>query len=227
MIERINELEAHLADWWSLAQKDFSKLAAEKKEDGVEEPMIDYTGIKSEKFPQVRKELLETMKDKFVPVGVLDKFQVAGVFVNWWDNIKYDLKTIMQNGWDPGLIPDEYLIAEFFQKEEEEIEQKESEQAELETSLEEAVEEALNLVEFEPDEEDGEVKPTPSLAKNELKTHIKYLVEEKKKEKEAEPFVEAESLIKDSRKQNQGGQKTAEGKEIPVAAEAHFKTLWC
>ena len=178
--------------------------------------MVDYTGIKGEKFPEVRRELLDTMKKKFVPVGVLDKFQVAGVFVNWWDNIKYDLKTIMQNGWDPGLIPDEYLIAEFFQEEEEEIEQKEAEQAELETSLEEAVEEALNLVEFEPDEEDGEVKPTPTLAKNELKTHIKYLVEEKKKEKEAEPFVEAESVIKTLESKIKEVKILLEGKEIPV-----------
>lgn len=60
--------------------------------------------------------MLDTIKEKFVPIGVLDKFQVAGVFVNWWDNIKYDLKTIMQNGWDAGLIPDDYLIAEFFPK---------------------------------------------------------------------------------------------------------------
>jgi type I restriction enzyme M protein len=50
-----------------------------------------------------------------VPIDVLDRFQVAGVFVNWWDNIKYDLKTIIQNGWSPTLISDNYIIGEFFQ----------------------------------------------------------------------------------------------------------------
>ncbi len=48
----------------------------------------------------------------------------------------------MQNGWDAGLIPDEYLLEEFFQKEKAEIEQIEIKQADFESQLEEAVEEA-------------------------------------------------------------------------------------
>ena len=151
-------------------------------------------------MPAVRAELLNTIKEKFVPVGVLDKFQVAGVFVNWWDNIKYDLKTIMQNGWDAGLIPDEYLIEEFFKTEKVEIEQIEIEQADFESQLEEAVEEALNLVEFEPDEEEGEVKQTPTLAKSELKSQIDYFLTEKNKPEEAKPFQEQDAKIKDLEK---------------------------
>lgn len=42
----------------------------------------------------------------------------------------------MQNGWDAGLIPDEYLIAEFFTKEQSEIENLEISQSEKETNLE-------------------------------------------------------------------------------------------
>ncbi|MES2688876.1 MAG: class I SAM-dependent DNA methyltransferase, partial [Bacteroidota bacterium] len=132
VIETLTELGLHLADWWQLAKEDFSTLAPKKEEpmNGmVAEPMGVYLSLGGYKFPRVRKELLDSIKEKFVPVGVLDKFQVAGVFVNWWDNIKYDLKTIMQNGWDAGLIPDEYLIEEFFKTEKAEIEQIEIEQA--------------------------------------------------------------------------------------------------
>lgn len=194
VVETLTRLGLHLADWWQLAKEDFSSLAPEKVEEYVTaEPQIAADG---DKFPRVRKELLETIKEKFVPVGVLDKFQVAGVFVNWWDNIKYDLKTIMQNGWDAGLIPDEYLIEGFFKAEQAEIETIEIAKAEHESNLEEAVEEALNLVEYEPDEE-GEIKITPALAKSELKTQIDYLLNEKQNLAEAKPFQEAEARIKD------------------------------
>ncbi|WP_300021749.1 N-6 DNA methylase [uncultured Maribacter sp.] len=187
VIETLTELGIHLADWWQLAKEDFSTLAP------------NGNGSRAN-LPAVRAELLNTIKEKFVPVGVLDKFQVAGVFVNWWDNIKYDLKTIMQNGWDAGLIPDEYLIEEFFKTEKAEIEQIEIEQADFESQLEEAVEEALNLVEFEPDEEEGEVKQTPTLAKSELKSQIDYFLTEKNKPEEAKPFQEQDAKIKDLEK---------------------------
>ena len=187
VIETLTELGIHLADWWQLAKEDFSTLAP------------NGNGSKAN-LPSVRAELLTSIKEKFVPVGVLDKFQVAGVFVNWWDNIKYDLKTIMQNGWDAGLIPDAYLIEEFFKTEKAEIEQIEIEQADFESQLEEAVEEALNLVEFEPDEEEGEVKQTPTLAKSELKAQIDYFLTEKNKPEEAKPFQEQDAKIKDLEK---------------------------
>lgn len=172
VIETLAQLGWHLADWWQLAKEDFSSLAPTlpDPESAVEEPMGSYLSLGgSDKFPRVRRELLTTIKDKLVPVGILDRYQVAGVFVNWWDNIKYDLKTIMQSSWEPGLIPDAYLVAEFFRAEQAAIEQLETEQATGETQLEEAVEEALQLVEYEVDEEEADVKLTPALAKAELK----------------------------------------------------------
>lgn len=187
VIETLTELGIHLADWWQLAKEDFSTLAPNGNGSIAN-------------LPAVRAELLSSIKEKFVPVGVLDKFQVAGVFVNWWDNIKYDLKTIMQNGWDAGLIPDEYLIEEFFKTEKANIEQIEIEQADFESQLVEAIEEALNLVEYEPDEEEGEVKQTPALAKSELKDQIYYFLTEKNKPEEAKPYQEQDIKIKDLEK---------------------------
>lgn len=205
--ETLTELGIHLADWWQEAKEDFSSLAPtvetkdqDSKSQVISESMTHYLKLSGDKFPRVRKELLSSMKDKFVPVGVLDKFQVAGVFVNWWDSIKYDLKTIMQNGWDPGLIPDDYLIEEFFKSERGEIEELEIQQADFESQLDEAVEEALSLVEYEADEEEGEVKLTPALAKSELKTQIDYFLNEKNKTAEAKPYQDQDDKIKDLEK---------------------------
>src|SRR5690554_4972018 len=165
VIDTLTELGIHLADWWHEAKEDFSTLAP------------NGNGSRAN-LPAVRAELLNTIKEKFVPVGVLDKFQVAGVFVNWWDNIKYDLKTIMQNGWDAGLIPDEYLIEAYFQELANQIEEKEIELADAENQLSEKVESILEFLEYEADEEEGEVKLTPKLAKDQLKLELDYLLED-------------------------------------------------
>jgi hypothetical protein len=50
-------------------------------------------------MPDVRHELLTTLKGELVPLGVLDEFKSAGVFVNWWQQIRYDLKTIISISW--------------------------------------------------------------------------------------------------------------------------------
>lgn len=227
VINTLTELGIHLADWWHEAKDEFSTLAPKSEEiveeNTVSEPIGIYLRIGGETFPKVRKELLNSMKDKFVPVGVLDKFQVAGVFVNWWDNIKYDLKTIMQNGWDAGLIPDEYLIEEFFKTEKAEIEQIEIEQADFESQLEEAVEEALNLVEFEADEEEGEVKQTPKLAKDELAKMIEFYVEEKKQSDKAKPYQEQEAKIKDLEKSIKDCKALLKEKQTLLALKIELK----
>ncbi len=68
-----------LEAWWAVARDDFARLRDGKK------------------MPEVWHELLTTLKDKLIPLGVLDEFKSAGVFVNWWQQIRYDLKTIISN----------------------------------------------------------------------------------------------------------------------------------
>jgi len=196
VVRTMAQMGVHLADWWQLAKEDFSSLAPkveEKKEGDLQESTITYLTLNNDKTPRVRKELLDTMKDKFVSVGVLDKFQVAGVFVNWWDNIKYDLKTIMQNGWDAGLIPDSYLIEAFFKAEETEIERLQIKLSEKQTELEDTVEEAFTELEYEGDEDE---KLTTTLAKKELKTQIDYYLNEKNQPKVAQTYQDLEEKIK-------------------------------
>ena len=223
--ETLLHLGLNLADWWQIAKEDFSKLApiieplqANTANDGIVNYISFGGGVK---IPKVRKELLDTIKEKFVPIGVLDKFQVAGVFVNWWDNIKYDLKTIMQNGWDAGLIPDEYLIKAFFQKEKAEIETMEIAQSEKETILEEAIEEAINLLELEPDEEETTI-PTAKV-KEQLKKQIEYVLAEKKKPAEAKPYQAAEKKLLDTEKEIKELKATLKAKQAELELKLILK----
>jgi type I restriction enzyme M protein len=222
--ETLLHLGLNLADWWQIAKEDFSKLAPiveSVQTNETKEGIIAYVALRGDKIPKVRKELLDTIKEKFVPIGVLDMFQVAGVFVNWWDNIKYDLKTIMQNGWDAGLIPDDYLIAEFFQKEKTEIETLEIAQSEKETILDEAIEEAINLLELIPEEDETTI-PTAKV-KEQLKKQIAYVVDEKEETEEAKPYQEAEKKILDTEKEIKELKATLKAKQAELELKLIIK----
>jgi len=127
---------AVLEDWWGVARDDFAQLR-----DG-------------RKMPDVRYELLTTLKGKLIPLKVLDEFQSAAIFVNWWQQIRYDLKTIISTGWHHALIPDSYLIAEFFKSEAAAIEALEAAIAEAQGELTETVEAAQEVAAYEPDEDE-------------------------------------------------------------------------
>ncbi|MCH8913151.1 MAG: SAM-dependent DNA methyltransferase, partial [Planctomycetes bacterium] len=51
----------------------------------------------------VRSELLDTFTQALVPLGVLDRFKLAGVVATWWTDTLPDLKTVIDNGF-PGVI---------------------------------------------------------------------------------------------------------------------------
>jgi type I restriction enzyme M protein len=128
--------EEILKAWWLVARDDFAHLRDQKK------------------LPDVRHELLIRLKEKLVPVGVLDEFKSAGVFVNWWQQIRYDLKTVVSIGWHHSLIPDDYLTAEFFSIEAEEIATLEAQIVEWQDELAESVEVAQEIAGYEPDEDE-------------------------------------------------------------------------
>jgi type I restriction enzyme M protein len=142
-----------LQDWWEIARHDFSQLREGRK------------------MPDVRQELLTTLKTRFIPLGVLDEFQSAGVFVNWWQQIRYDLKTIISTGWHHTLIPDSYLIAAFFQAEADAIEALEASISEAQSELAEAVEAGQELAAYEPEEDE-------SITAAVIKAALKLLIED-------------------------------------------------
>lgn len=85
--------------WWQLARDDFALLEGSNNAES-----------KGKKLPEVRSILLGSIKEKIIPLAVLDEFKTAGVFVNWWQQIRFDLKTIASIGWHHTLIPDDYLL---------------------------------------------------------------------------------------------------------------------
>ena len=134
-----NTLNAHrkaLETWWGVARHDFAQLRDGKK------------------IPEVRQKLLSTLKAQLIPLSVLDEFQSAGVFVNWWQQIRFDLKTIISTGWHHTLIPDAYLQAAFFQAETDAIESLEAKLSEAQSELTEAVEAAQEVAAYEPEEDE-------------------------------------------------------------------------
>ena len=149
----INQHYEALENWWQVARDDFAQLGEGKK------------------MPEVRRELLTGLKDKLIGLGVLDEFQAAGVFVNWWQQIRYDLKTIINTGWHHTLIPDEYLIAAFFQDEVRAIEDLEGQISAAQGELSEAIETAQEVASYES-EEDETVTATS------IKKVLKYLMDD-------------------------------------------------
>ncbi|QSI78774.1 type I restriction-modification system subunit M [Niveibacterium microcysteis] len=155
-------LAAHhtaLDDWWHVAQHDFAQLREGRK------------------LPEVRSELLTTLKRKLQPLAVLDEFKSAGVFVNWWQTIRYDLKTVISTGWHHTLIPDNYLITEYFQAEANEIEAQECTVNEAQGELVEAIEAAAEASSFEPEAEEGE-EGEAKITAAALKKYLKALIDD-------------------------------------------------
>lgn len=132
--------------WWKEAQHDFIQLANERS-----------------RLPEIRSNLLDSFKRRLVPLYLFDAFQTAGIFVNWWQIINYDLKTIASSGWSVSLIPDEYVKNAFFQDELKELEQLDTQLSDKENTLQEAMDEA----EVEPDTDDDG---------NEKKLTTKYVI---------------------------------------------------
>ena len=74
------ELRAALDGWWD----EHARLVA------------DLPATKS--LMTARRTLLESFIAELQPVGLLDRFQLAGVIVRWWNTNQYDLRTLVAHG---------------------------------------------------------------------------------------------------------------------------------
>ena len=191
------KMKESLDDWWQMEKKAIENFP------------------KNNHLPEFRREALTRIKDKLVPIGVLDSFQVDGIFVNWWENLKYDFKTIVAIGWSPSLISDERIKNSFFESEILEIEDLESKSAELDGELNELFDE----VEEWDDEEDG--KKTAGKIKTFLKKSIKEFegnssetakIEKEKLQKLHNNIAEKEKALKAINKAIKDKQKELEQK---------------
>ena len=78
--------------------------------------------------------------------GIID-INMKSIYVHY--------KTIISTGWHHSLIPDDYLIAAFFQAEADEIETMEAQISEAQSELAEAVETAQEVAAYEPEENES------------------------------------------------------------------------
>ena len=155
-----------LKEWWREISKDLETLP------------------KNNNLWSFRLKALETLKEKLVPLRVLNEFKVAGVFANWWENLKYDFKSVISSGWSERLIEDERIKKKFFPEDLGEIEDLETAVAELEGELEEILEE----VEDWDEEENG--KKTAS----KVKKHLKELAKDLRSTLQESALKEAQKL---------------------------------
>ncbi len=58
-------------------------------------------------FMKVRRMLMENFTAELLPVGLLDRFQLAGVIVRWWNTNQYDLRTLVAHGF--GAVVDGWV----------------------------------------------------------------------------------------------------------------------
>jgi len=140
-----------------------------------------------------RVKALNSLKDKLIPLNLLDEFKVAGVFVNWWEDLRYDFKTILTSGWSSLIIDDQKIKQAFFKEDLEKLEEIEAKKSEIEGELNELLEEIEDW-----DEEDQGEK---SVSK--VKTYLKALIKDLKISNQDSSIKEAEkweALLKDIEK---------------------------
>ena len=210
-------LAAHfeaLEAWWNLARDDFAQLQHARN------PAANGAG----KMPEVRHQLLDTLKGRLIPLKVLDEFKSAGVFVNWWQQIRFDLKTIVSIGWHHSLIPDDYLTRAFFQAEAEEIESLEAGLGQAQGELAEAVETAREVAAHEPDE--GE-KVSAAVLKKVLKSLIADLKDSpgESARRELERLREQDQILKDIEERIKQAKASLKDKTAELRLKLQFKRV--
>lgn len=147
-VKKIEDEMGHLLDkWW---QENVSRLK----------------GLPDKKnLYNVRREFISSIKDALLPVGHLDEFKVAGIFVNWWNDAQYDLRTIISTGWSRTTIKDEHLMDEAGRKLLADISEKEKKMRGLEALL-------------NRDEDDENDNEEPEIDEKTAKKEIKKLKSE-------------------------------------------------
>lgn len=191
-------MQKQVNDWWQIAKEDFASLAPKKlavqdnRNGDAKDGIVDFLVAGGKNMAAVRSHLIITLKEKLIAENVLDEFQCSGVFVNWWTNIRYDLKTISSTGWSPALIPREYFIETYFQAEQTAINETKKSIAEKEAALQEA----LEAVEYE-------VEESEELTAKTIKEYLKKIVDDNAAAEEVatlKTITDIEKEIKELRK---------------------------
>lgn len=84
VVDKAAALSAAVDAWWSANTKVLAALP------------------RTQELMKARASLLASFEKAVAPVGLLDRFQVAGVIASWWGDAQNDLKTLASRGF-PGL----------------------------------------------------------------------------------------------------------------------------
>ncbi|SNZ06951.1 type I restriction enzyme M protein [Persephonella hydrogeniphila] len=150
---------------------------------------------KGTKVAEFKNKSLNSLEKRITKLGVLDRFKAIGIFANWWEELKYDFKSIISTGWNKNLITDEMIKKAFFKEEILEIENIEEKIAKVEGQLNEYLDE----IEDWDEEEQG--KKTAKQVKKYLKDLIIDLQFSESGKKEAEKYKELLSKIEKTEKE--------------------------
>ena len=99
---------------------------------------------------RLRQERIAKFVDKLDDTGLLNEFQLRGIFASWWNDLKADFQSVAASGWGAELIPDDELIQSEFPEIVEVQKQNANRIAEIEAAIAEV--EALEEGEFEESE---------------------------------------------------------------------------
>jgi type I restriction enzyme M protein len=149
---------------------------------------------------------LAELKQRLGPLGVLDEFQIAGIFANWWEDLRYEFKSVVSSGWDRNLADEEDLKEKFFKEETQEIEELNQKLSELEGELNEILEE----VEDWDEEEQGE-----KTLKN-VKGYLKEMLKDLKDPQTAQEIKGLLSRIEEKEKEIKAIKRTLKEKEEQI-----------
>jgi type I restriction enzyme M protein len=89
---KLVHLHETFASWWAMQEPCLTALAA---------PLSAQNGGEAGRGASLmltRAALLDSFAEALLPVGVLDRFQVAGVVAAWWGDIQYDARTLAAQG---------------------------------------------------------------------------------------------------------------------------------
>lgn len=115
---------------------------------------------------ELLKSGFKSLEKNFVGNNVLDEFQTRGLFINWWNDNKFDFKTIQQSGWVQSLV------SNFDFKSEENDELKEEEKKKI---------------------MEGNLEQIKYFFKENFSVEIKEIIELEQKERELEAEIKEEN----------------------------------
>lgn len=136
-----------------------------------------------------------SLQKAFKDNGTLDPYQVLGIFSNFWTNLKYDFKTLVEHGWSPVLIDSDAIKHAHFADELKALEELKVKKSQIEAELAEM----LVVEDAEAPDEDGDEEQEPESKDKVLKKKLADLREKKASKAEIDEVNFELKKIKDKK----------------------------